>query len=124
MKKILICALAAVALLSTGCKDMLEEEVFGQPTSEEMLTNPENVAMVVGQAYSEVKWLHDHWGYWGIATLSTDECINPQRNSDWNDDGYWKGFNDHTWSSKDLSFEHVWQYSNAVLSFVTRYWNN
>ena len=50
MKKILICALAAVALLSTGCKDMLEEEVFGQPTSEEMLTNPENVAMVVGQA--------------------------------------------------------------------------
>ena len=60
MKKILICALAAVALLSTGCKDMLEEEVFGQPTSEEMLTNPENVAMVVGQAYSEVKWLHDH----------------------------------------------------------------
>lgn len=113
MKKILICALAAVALLSTGCKDMLEEEVFGQPTSEEMLTNPENVAMVVGQAYSEVKWLHDHWGYWGIATLSTDECINPQRNSDWNDDGYWKGFNDHTWSPNDLSFEHVWQYSNA-----------
>ena len=113
MKKILICALATVAVLSAGCKDMLDEEVFGQPTSKEMLTNPENVAMVVGQAYSEVKWLHDHWGYWGIATLSTDECINPQRNSDWNDDGYWKGFNDHTWSPNDLSFEHVWQYSNA-----------
>lgn len=113
MKKTLICALAAVALLSTGCKDMLKEEVFGQPTSEEMLTNPDNVAMVVGQAYSEVKWLHDHWGYWGIATLSTDECINPQRNSDWNDDGYWRGFNDHSWTPSDLSFEHVWQYSNA-----------
>lgn len=113
MKKIFIYALAAVALLSTGCKNMLDEEVFGEPTSEEMLANPENVAMVVGQAYSEVKWLHDHWGYWGIATLSTDECINPQRNSDWNDDGYWKGFNDHTWTPNDLSFEHVWQYSNA-----------
>lgn len=113
MKKTLICALAAVALLATGCKDMLKEEVFGQPTSEEMLTNPDNVAMVVGQAYSEVKWLHDHWGYWGIATLSTDECINPQRNSDWNDDGYWRGFNDHSWTPSDLSFEHVWQYSNA-----------
>ena len=113
MKKIFIYALAAVTLLSTGCKNMLDEEVFGEPTSEEMLANPENVAMVVGQAYSEVKWLHDHWGYWGIATLSTDECINPQRNSDWNDDGYWKGFNDHTWTPNDLSFEHVWQYSNA-----------
>ncbi|MGM9837556.1 MAG: RagB/SusD family nutrient uptake outer membrane protein [Paludibacteraceae bacterium] len=115
MKKILICVLAAVALLSTGCKDMLEEEVYGKQTIDEMLSNEENVARVVGQAYAEVAWLHDHWGLWGILTLSADECVNPVRNpgNDWSDDGYWKGFNDHTWTPNDLSFEHVWQYSNA-----------
>lgn len=119
MKKLLIISLTAVALLATSCKDMLEEEVYGKPTAEEMLSNPDNVAMVVGQAYSEVKWLHDHWGYWGINTISSDECVNPVRNpgQDWNDDGYWKGFNDHSWTANDLSFEFVWQYSNqgAVL---------
>ena len=115
MKKILICLLAASALLATSCKGLLDENVYGRPTSEEMLSNAENVAKVVGQAYAEVAWLHDHWGYWGINTLSSDECVNPVRNpgNDWSDDGYWKGFNDHSWTANDLSFEFVWQYSNA-----------
>ena len=59
MKKSLILVLTAVAILASGCH-MLDEEVFGQPTAEELLGNEQNVAKVVGQAYSEVKWLHDH----------------------------------------------------------------
>lgn len=115
MKKIFLYALAAVAILSTSCESMLEEEVYGKPTAEEMLANEENVAKVVGQAYADVKWLHDHWGYWGINTISSDECLNPIRmpGNDWNDDGYWKGFNDQSWTPNDLSFEFVWQYSNS-----------
>ena len=115
MKKILFIVLTSVALISTGCEGLLEEEVYGQPTAEEMLSDPENVAKVVGQAYAEVKWLHDHWGYWGITTISSDECVNPIRvpGNDWSDDGYWKGFNDHSWTANDLSFEFVWQYSNT-----------
>lgn len=116
MKKIFIISVIALAALSfSGCKDMLEEEVYGQPTADEMLSDPDNVAKVVGQAYAEVKWLHDHWGYWGITTISSDECVNPVRvpGNDWDDDGYWKGFNDHSWTANDLSFEFVWQYSNA-----------
>ena len=114
MKKSLIFVLTAVVLMTTGCH-MLDEEAYGQPTAEELLANEENVAKVVGQAYSEVKWLHDHWGYWGINTISSDECVNPVRvpGNDWNDDGYWKGFNDHSWTPNDASFEFVWQYSNA-----------
>lgn len=116
MKKIFVISIIALTALSfSGCKDMLEEEVYGQPTADEMLSDPNNVAKVVGQAYAEVKWLHDHWGYWGITTISSDECVNPVRvpGNDWNDDGYWKGFNDHSWTANDLSFEFVWQYSNA-----------
>ena len=59
MKKILNCLLLASAFLATSCEGMLDEEVFGKPTSEEMLSNAENVAKVVGQAYAEVAWLHD-----------------------------------------------------------------
>lgn len=115
MKKIFIITLASLAILATSCKDMLREETYGRPTSEEMLSNAENVAKVVGQAYAEVAWLHDHWGYWGINTISSDECVVPVRNpgNDWSDDGYWEGFNDHSWTANDLSFEFVWQYSNA-----------
>ena len=116
MKKIAfyIC-LGVAALFTTSCEDMLEEKVYGQPTAQEMLANSENVARIVGQAYADVKWLHDHWGYWGVNTLSADECMNPVRNpgADWDDDGYWKGFNDHSWTPNDKSFEFVWQYSNS-----------
>lgn len=115
MKKIAFFICLGVAALTTSCSDALEEEVYGQPTSQEMLANQENVARVVGQAYADVKWLHDHWGYWGINTLSSDECINPVRlpGPDWDDDGYWKGFNDQSWTANDLSFEFLWQYSNS-----------
>lgn len=113
MKKILICALAAVSLLATGCKDMLEEEVFGQQTSEEMLSNPDNVAMIVGRAYSEIKWLHDHWTYWGPSTLSADEAVCPVRNADWGDSDYWRSFCTHQWTPNDQPFEKLWYYPNA-----------
>lgn len=115
MKKIAFFICLGLAGLFTSCEDMLDEKVYGQPTAQEMLANQENVARVVGQAYADVKWLHDHWGYWGINTLSSDECINPVRQpgNDWNDDGYWKGFNEQSWTANDKSFEVVWDHSNA-----------
>lgn len=116
MKKIIgfsIFLFASVALVS--CEDILKEKTYEKVSSDEFLTNEDNVIAVVGQAYAEVKWLHDHWGYWGINTLSSDECMNPIRDpkGDWNDDGYWRGFNSQSWTPDDLSFEYVWQYSNA-----------
>ncbi len=115
MKKVLLYTIAVLSCICTSCKGMLDEEIYGKPTTDEMLANSDNVAKVVGQAYAEITWLHDHWGYWGITTLSADECVNPVRNpgNDWADDGYWKGFNDHSWTANDASFEFVWQYSNA-----------
>lgn len=115
MKRLYILLLCIPALLATSCKGLLDEEVFGKPTTDQMLTNRDNAAKLVGQAYSEMRWLHDHWSYWGLNTLSTDECINPVRNpgEDWKDDDYWRGFNDQSWTSSDLSFEYLWKFSNA-----------
>ena len=49
MKKIFISTLILVAFIATSCENLLEEEVYGQPTAEEMLSVPENVAKVVGE---------------------------------------------------------------------------
>jgi hypothetical protein len=118
MKKIYI--LFAVAAMSLyACNDWLEEGKYGAATEEEIVNNEANLALLVGQAYADVKWLHDHWGYWGINTLTTDESVCPIRmpGGDWNDGGYWKNMNSHRWTVEDKAFRQVWDQSisGAVL---------
>ena len=62
MKKILIyfCA-ALVSMSAVSCEGMLDEVNYGNPTTEDMIT-PENAILTIGQAYADVKWVHDHWG--------------------------------------------------------------
>lgn len=100
----------------SSCENMLDENPYGKPTAEEILSSSEeNMAKIVGQAYAEITWLHDHWGYWGLSTLSSDECVCPIRNpgGDWNDDGYWNSFNTQSWDANGKGFENMWQYSSA-----------
>ena len=119
MKKFFIVALAAVALLTTSCEGFLEEENFGNPTIEEMMSNEQNVVLLVGQAYAEVKWVHDHWGYWGVSSLTSDECVCPTRlpGEHWADGGYWKNLNSHNWNAFGDAFKNIWNstISGAVL---------
>lgn len=120
MKKILKYTLLSTVLLSAiACDDMLNEVNYGNPTVEDMMTNPENVVMTVGQVYADLKFTHDHWGYWGIQTITADEGIAVPRNngSDWNDGGYWLKQNTHTWNAKGDAIKNVWNItvSGAVL---------
>ena len=119
MKKFFIIALAAVALFSTSCEGFLKEENFGNPTIEDMMSNEENVVLLVGQAYAEVKWVHDHWGYWGVSSLTSDECVCPVRmpGEHWADGGYWTRLNTHAWNSFADAFKNIWNstISGAVL---------
>lgn len=120
MKKIFIYALTcAMALpIFTSCKDMLEEENFGKMTTDEMLKNEDNVISLVGQAYADLKFMHDHWGYWGVNTLTADEGLCPTRvGGDWEDGGYWTNLNTHNWNAFGEAFKNIWQstISGAVL---------
>ena len=68
MKKILYVITIALALpFFNSCAGLLEEENFGNPTIESMMGNEENIILLVGQAYADLKWVHDHWGYWGVS---------------------------------------------------------
>ena len=120
MKKILYFLTIAFALpLFASCADLLEEENFGNPTIESMMANEENVVLLVGQAYADLKWVHDHWGYWGVSSLTSDECLNPIRmpGEHWKDSFYWKRLNNHEWNWLGDAFKNIWKstISGAVL---------
>ena len=113
MKKILITVLTAVvaSMLLSSCDRMLEEVNYGNPTTADLMTNESNVALLVGQCYAEVKWLHDHWGYWGVVTLTADEGLCPTRmpEKDWADGGYWRNLNTHNWNEMGGAFRNIWE---------------
>ncbi len=116
MKKIIYTLLIALALPAfSSCADMLEEKSYGSPTVEDMMANPENVGLLVGQIYADLKWVHDHWGYWGVTTLTTDEGACPTRypGEDWQDGGYWVNLNSHNWNPRGEAFENIW---NSTIS--------
>lgn len=103
----------------TSCEDLLQEQNYGNPTVEDMMSNEANVILLVGQAYAEVKWVHDHWGYWGVSSLTSDECVCPTRlpGEHWADGGYWKNLNTHNWNAFGDAFKNIWNstISGAVL---------
>ena len=74
------------------------------------MSNPENVGLLVGQIYADLKWVHDHWGYWGVTTLTSDEGLMPTRypGEDWLDGGYWKNLNSHNWNERGEAFQNIW----------------
>ncbi len=110
MKK-LFYILAAVATLSmTSCSDLLDEANYGNPTVEDMMSSEENAVLMFGQCYADLKWVHDHWGYWGVSSLTADECLCPVRKpgDHWADGGYWKNLNVHTWNEFAECFRNIW----------------
>ncbi len=115
MKKIILMLAAAAALACSmnSCSDfdsLLEEKNYGNPTIDEMIANEENVVLLAGQCYADLKWIHDHWGYWGLVTISADEglCVPRNGGNDWNDGGYWLKQNTHTWDFRGEAIKNIW----------------
>ena len=74
------------------------------------MSDPSNAVVLVGQAYADISWLHDHWGYWGVASLTSDECFCPVRmpGNHWGDGAYWQPMNTHAWSETIEAFLNIW----------------
>jgi hypothetical protein len=119
VKQSLFFILCSWFLVTTSCDDMLKEDYYGNASPSDITSREENLKLLVGQAYADLTWLHDHWGYWGINTLTTDEGVCPVRTpgGHWNDGGYWKNMNTHNWTPEDDAFENLWNTSlgGAVL---------
>ena len=115
----ILAVLATASSITTSCADLLEEVNYGNPTVEDMMTNEQNVVLMVGKIYSDLKFTHDHWGYWGLTTITGDEglCVPRNNGNDWNDGGYWLKQNTHTWDHRGDAIKNVWNVtiSGAVL---------
>ena len=116
MKKYILSFLTCILLIPafTTC-NMLDEVNYGSPTKEELTSNEASVVLMVGQAYADVKWLHDHWGYWGVNLLTADEGVCPVRmpGTHWSDAGYWRNLNTHSWNKFGKAFENIWNTTNS-----------
>lgn len=131
MKRILFIILAIASLVSfSSCEGMLDEVNYGNPTIEEVMSDPANAVVLVGQAYADIKWLHDHWGYWGVASLTSDECFCPVRmpGKHWGDGGYWQPMNTHAWTENIEAFLNIWNTTisgavgcNKIISILEPY---
>jgi hypothetical protein len=131
MKRTLyIIAAAMLSFTASSCTGLLDEVNYGNPTVEEMMTNEENVVMLVGQIYADLKFTHDHWGYWGLQTITADEgiCIPRTNGAHWNDGGYWLKQNTHTWDHRGDAIKNVWNVTisgavlcNQVIETLNRY---
>ncbi len=121
MKRIfcVFAAVAALAVSTVSCSGLLDEVNYGNPTVEDMMKEESNVILLVGQIYAELKFTHDHWGYWGLVTITGDEglCVPRNGGNDWNDGGYWLKQNTHTWDHRGDAIKNVWNttISGAVL---------
>ena len=99
----------------TAFEGLLDEQNYGNPTVDEMVTDEQNVVLLVGQCYADLKWIHDHWGYWGLVTIVADEglCVPRNGGNDWNDGGYWLKQNTHTWDFRGDAIKNIW---NSTIS--------
>ena len=115
----IIASFVAFSATQISCSSLLDEVNYGNPTIEEMMTSEENVILLVGQIYADLKFTHDHWGYWGLTTITGDEAICIPRNGGqhWNDGGYWLKQNTHIWDHRGDAIKNVWNItiSGAVL---------
>lgn len=113
-KKIYYILAFALALSFTSCKDMLEENSYGRPTAQELLSDPDNVYKEVGQVYADLKWLQDHWSMFVLYTACSDEAVLPVRiggdKNDWDDSGYWSQISTMRWDKTAQSLETTWRY--------------
>lgn len=119
MKKLIYILLITISTTFSSCDSWLEEQNYGNPTVQDMVQNEANIALLVGQSYADIKWVHDHWGYWGVSSLTSDECLVPIRmpGEHWSDGGYWRNLNTHKWNSFADAFKNIWNttISGAVL---------
>lgn len=72
--------------------------------------DPSLIPQAVGAAYAELQAYQNHWGVWGLQTVSSDECVVPTRapGNDWYDGGVWQDFHRHQWQYNLDALNNVW----------------
>jgi starch-binding outer membrane protein, SusD/RagB family len=104
MKKSFAYLTLAGILTLASCTN-LDETVYGVVPKEGFGSTPQQLAALLGPAYSNFR------GYaWNMhnAEVTTDVGLVPTRGKDWYDGGNWLNFNRHTWTTTHGPINDMW----------------
>jgi starch-binding outer membrane protein, SusD/RagB family len=104
MKKSIIYLALAGAITMASCTN-LEEDIYGVIPQAGFGNTPEQLAALLGPAYSNVRQCA--W-QWHNHEVTTDVMLVPTRGKDWYDGGNWLNFHRHTWSTLHAPINEMW----------------
>ncbi|TDB59850.1 RagB/SusD family nutrient uptake outer membrane protein [Arundinibacter roseus] len=104
MKKSFTYLALAGAITMASCTN-LEESIYGVIPQEGFGNTPEQLAALLGPAYSNVR---DASWNWHNHEVTTDVMLVPTRGADWYDGGNWLNYHRHTWSTLHGPINDMW----------------
>lgn len=104
MRKSIIYLALAGAITMASCTN-LEESVYGVIPKEGFGGTPEQLAALLGPAYSGIRGYAEHIHN---TEVTTDVMMVPTRGRDWYDGGDWLNYNRHTWPTTHGPINNLW----------------
>ena len=93
----------------TGCTD-LKDQNFDTIISDEFNASEDDVNSLIASAYIPWRELFNKWqSYFWAQEISTDQLVIPKRPWGWVDDGGYRRFHTHRWTSEDAIVTSCWQ---------------
>lgn len=100
MKQNKFLLIIALSMLFTACTK-LEEKLYSETTSGSSGGGGGNPASLLNGAYRSLEPLFmDQARVWAATEHSTDEAVGPTRGGDWDDNGIWRVYHNHRWTSE------------------------
>ena len=99
MKKLLFISIILAGLYS--CTD-LDVEVYHDIVGETYFKTEMQVLSAAGPAYTSLKGIVKPEGVWGLNELTTDELLIPTRPGHWDNDGIYRRFHKHEWTTEEV----------------------
>lgn len=104
MKKIFTYLVLSGAFTMVSCVN-LDEAVYGRVEQKGFGGTPEQLAALLGPAYSNLRGYVDRIHN---VEVTTDVGIVPTRGKDWYDGGNWLNYNRHTWTTTHGPINDIW----------------
>lgn len=112
MKKLITIYSAAAFLLSAvtipSCTK-LKDDPYTTIISTKFNPGPDDLAALVGAAYSQWRFILLDWnGLWRAQEITADQIVIPKRPWGWFDDGVYQRLHKHTWTTDDEVVRNTW----------------
>jgi hypothetical protein len=100
MKKIQITLVALAGLLFSACTK-LDERLRSETSSGSSGGGVGNPTALLQGAYGALNNpFEDQTRWWACQEHTSDECVGPTRGGDWDDNGIWRVYHNHRWTSE------------------------